>query len=71
MSVSGYEQGLAAGKMARGILVEGKSPESFPMVATTKGQPGINLERSKALGLKIDSKTLLSSRVINKYAWEK
>lgn len=71
VSVSGYEQGLAAGKIARGILFEGRSPASFPIVATTKGQPAVNLKRAKALGLKIDSKTLLSSYVANKYLWEK
>lgn len=71
VSVSGYEQGLAAGKIAREILVDGIIPASFPMERTAKGQPGINLARAKALGLKIDSQTLLSSRVLNKYAWEK
>jgi len=71
MSVSGYEQGLAAGKIARGILVEGKSPSSFPMEPTTKGQPGINMARAKALGLKIDSHILLCSKVLNNFPWEK
>jgi hypothetical protein len=36
VTVSGYEQGLAAGKIARGILVEGKKPSDFPFEPTTK-----------------------------------
>ncbi len=70
VSVSGYEQGLAAGRIAREILVEGKSPASFPMRPTTKGQAAISLARAKALDLRIDSKTLLSSKIFCKYGWQ-
>lgn len=70
VTVSGYEQGLAAGEMARGILVEGKSPSSFPMKPTVKGEPVISLARAKALGLNIDSEILLTAKVIENYAWE-
>lgn len=70
VSVSGYEQGLAAGRIAREILVDGKSPASFPMQPTTRGQAAISLARAKALGLRIDSKTLLSSKVFSTYGWQ-
>jgi ABC-type uncharacterized transport system substrate-binding protein len=70
VSVSGYEQGLAAGAIAREILANGKSPASFALQATTKGQAGISLARAKALGLKVDSRTLLSSKVFERYGWE-
>lgn len=70
VTVSAYEQGLAAGEMARGILVEGKSPADFPMKATIKGEPVISLVRAKNLGLKVDSEILLTARVIKTYAWD-
>lgn len=70
VSVSGYEQGMAAGAIAREILADGRNPAGFSLRATTKGQAGISLARAKALGLKIDSKTLLSSKIVEKYGWE-
>lgn len=70
VTVSAYEQGLAAGEIARGILVEGKSPADFPMKATIKGEPVISLVRAKNLGLKVDSEILLTARVINTYPWD-
>ena len=70
VNVSGYEQGLAAGKMARGILAEGRSPSSYPMEPTIKGQPFINLERAKKLGIGIKSKLLLTAKVVQKFEWE-
>ena len=69
--VSGYEQGLAAGRIARGILVEGKSPADYPIRPTIKGRPRLSLARAKKLGLKIKSSLLLSSEVITDFAWEK
>ncbi len=71
VSVSGYEQGFAAGKIAWEIITGGKSPADLPVKPTVKGRPGISLARAKALGLKIDSKILLSSKVVGKYDWEK
>ncbi len=70
VSVSGFEQGLAAGKIAYGILVDGKKPSDFPMVATVKGEPLISLARANQLGIKIKSSVLLSSKVVKKYYWE-
>jgi len=70
VTVSSYEQGLAAGEIAREILIEGKSPASIPMKPTAKGEPVINLARAKALGLSIDSEILLTAKVIDKFSWE-
>ena len=70
VTVSGYEQGLAAGKIAKGILLEGKSPSSYPMVPTVKGEPVISLARAKKLGLKVKSDILLTAEVLEKFEWE-
>ncbi len=70
VSVSGYEQGLAAGRIAREILTGSRSPASFPLEPTTRGQAAISLARAKDLGLRIDSKTLLSSKVFSTYGWQ-
>jgi ABC-type uncharacterized transport system substrate-binding protein len=51
VTVSGYEQGLAAGKIARGILVEGRSPASYAMQPTVKGEAVVSLARARKLGL--------------------
>mgnify|MGYP005837550445 CR=1 FL=1 len=69
--ISGYEQGLAAGKIARGILAEGKSPADYPIRPTIKGRPRLSLARAKKLGLKIKSSLLLSAEVVSEFAWEK
>ena len=71
VTVSGYEQGLAAGKIARGIIVEGKSPSNYPIKPTVKGEPVISLARAKKLGLKIKTGILLTVDVIEKFKWEK
>lgn len=71
VTVSEYEQGLAAGRMARTILVEGKRPSSIAMAPTTKGLPVISLARAKRLGIGIKSGLLLSSQVIREFEWDK
>ena len=71
MTVSGYEQGQAAGRLARSILVEGKSPSSFPMVPTVKGEPVVSLARAKRIGILIKTRILLTAEVVQKFAWEK
>jgi ABC-type uncharacterized transport system substrate-binding protein len=63
VNVSEYEQGYAAGLMARGILAEGRSPASFPMKPTVKGVPMLNLVRARKLGLNIKTGVLLSVTV--------
>jgi ABC-type uncharacterized transport system substrate-binding protein len=70
VTVSEREQGLAAGRIGRQVLVEGKAPSSFPMLPTSKGIPVINLARARKLGLKLTSSVLLSAEVIEKFEWE-
>lgn len=70
MTVSEREQGRAAGRIARAILVDGKAPSSIAMVPTTKGMPVLSLARAKKLGLKLDSSVLLSSEVIQRFDWD-
>ncbi|MBC7251597.1 MAG: hypothetical protein H5T62_15125 [Anaerolineae bacterium] len=70
VTVSGYEQGLAAGKIARGILVEGRSPASYPMEPTVRGEPIVSLARANKLGIKIKSDILLTAKVVEKFEWE-
>lgn len=71
VTVSEREQGLAAGRLAHGILVEGRSPSSFPMQPTTKGRAVISLARANQLGIKIKSGVLLSAEVIEKFEWDR
>lgn len=71
MTVSEHEQGLAAGRLARAILVDGRSPAELPMQPTAKGLPVISLARAKALGIKVDSDVLLSVEAIDKFEWDK
>lgn len=68
--VSGYEQGRAAGRIAYSILAEGKSPDSFPMLPTVKGEPIISLARAKRLGIRVSSDLLLTAIVVSKFEWE-
>lgn len=65
VNVSEYEQGLAAGRLARGILLEGRSPASYPMEPTVKGIPMINLLRAKKLGITIKTGILLTATVVD------
>ncbi len=71
VTVSGFEQGMAAGVIARGILTEGRSPSSFPMVPTVKGEPVVSLARAKRLNIPIKTSVLLTAEVVEKFAWEK
>lgn len=70
MTVSGYEQGLAAGKLAYNILAEGKSPDSFSFKPTVKGEPVLSLARAKKLGISIQSDVLLAVEAFDTFAWE-
>lgn len=71
ITVSAFEQGFAAGIMAKGILTEGKTPSAYPMVPTVKGEPAISLARAKKLGLKVKSDILLTAEVLVRFEWEK
>jgi ABC-type uncharacterized transport system substrate-binding protein len=70
VTVSGYAQGVAAGKIANGILFKGRSPSSYPMQPTLKGRPVISLARAKNLGLVMNTDVLLSAQVLSTFAWE-
>lgn len=71
VTVSGYEQGLAAGRIARGILAEGNRPSSYVMSPPVKGEPIISVARARKLGIRIDSSLLLSVKVVREFGWEK
>jgi len=71
VTVSGYQQGLQAGKMARRILLDAVSPGSIPMVASKSGEPVISLARARKLGIEIDSELLLTTHIISDYVWNK
>lgn len=69
--VSGYQQGLAAGEIARGILAGGKRPSNYPMEPTRKGQPVLSLARARKLGIPVQTTVLLTAQIIQEFAWEK
>ncbi|MDP5240173.1 ABC transporter substrate binding protein [Uliginosibacterium sp. 31-16] len=71
VTVSAFEQGLGAGKLARAILVRHQKPATLPIVATTKGVPVINLERARLLGITPRSTQLLSAQIVTTYEWNK
>ncbi len=70
VTVSELEQGRAAGRLARAILVDHASPASLPIRPTAKGHPALNLARARALGLTVRSTQLLQSEIIRGYEWE-
>jgi ABC-type uncharacterized transport system substrate-binding protein len=70
VTVSELEQGRAAGRLARAILVDGAAPSSLPMKPTAKGHPAINLKRARALGIAVQSTQLLQSEIVRHYDWE-
>jgi ABC-type uncharacterized transport system substrate-binding protein len=69
VTVSGIAQGQAAGKMARGILSEGRNPAGYPMKATEKGIPIVNLARAKKLNINPASSVLLTAEVVTEFTW--
>lgn len=71
VTVSELEQGMAAGRIARAILAEGRSPASFTPAPTVKGIPAINLARANQLGIRIKSSILLSSEVVQQFEWQR
>jgi ABC-type uncharacterized transport system substrate-binding protein len=70
VTVSGYEQGLAAGKIARGILIDGISPSNYSFEPTVKGEPSISLARANKLGISIKSSILLTAEIIENFIWD-
>jgi ABC-type uncharacterized transport system substrate-binding protein len=71
VTVSEQEQGIAAGKMARAILLDGQSPASLPIAPTVKGKPVINLARARQLGITVKSTELLTAEVVTEFQWAK
>lgn len=71
MTVSEKEQGLAAGLLAKAILVDKKEPSSLPMRPTVKGVPIISHARADSLGIKMRSTTYLSSEILPDFEWNK
>lgn len=71
VTISEHEQGRAAGRLARAILVEGRKPASLPIRPTLKGHPAINLARARQLGITVKSTQLLSSEVVTRHQWER
>ena len=70
VSVSAYQQGVSAGKIARAILVDGKQPFEIPIRATARGEPAVSLARARKIGIRIKSSVLLSAEIIPKFQWE-
>lgn len=70
VTVSEREQGLAAGRLARAILVEGRSPASLPIQPTVKGHPALSLARAQQLGLTPRTSLLLSAEVAPRFEWD-
>jgi ABC-type uncharacterized transport system substrate-binding protein len=69
VTVSEREQGIAAGKLARAILVDGVKPAALPVEPTVKGRPAINLARARGLGITVQSSELLSAEVVTDFQW--
>ncbi len=70
VTVSEREQGRAAGRLARAILVDKRMPSSLPMEPTKKGLPVVSLARARKLGIRLDSDVLLSAEVIQRFEWD-
>ena len=70
VTVSEREQGRAAGRLARAILVERRKPSSLSMEPTRKGVPVISLARARKLGIRLDSSVLLSAELIQRFEWD-
>ncbi len=68
VTVSGYAQGEAAGKIAKGILLKGRSPASYPMKATETGIPVVNLARARKLNINPESSVLLTAEVVTEFS---
>lgn len=70
VNISAYKQGVAAGRIARAIFTQGKSPSDFSMEPSLKGYPIVSLARANKLGIRIKSKVLLTAQVIQRFEWD-
>lgn len=71
VTVSELEQGRAAGRLARAILIDGRRAADLPIVPTVKGHPAISLARARQLGITVRATELLSSEVVPEFEWNK
>lgn len=70
VKVSGFEQGLQAGQLARRILLDNQPPSSLAIRTSIQGRPAISLARARKLGLKVDAELLLNTDVETRFAWD-
>jgi len=69
VTVSAWEQGNEAGKLARKILIDGVTPSSLPIRTTVRGEPFISLARARKLGITPVSDLLLACKVVTEFNW--
>ncbi len=70
VTVSEFEQGLAAGRLAAAVLRDGQAPGGLPVRATTRGHPALSLARARQLGIAVRSRELLACEVVRRFAWD-
>jgi ABC-type uncharacterized transport system substrate-binding protein len=70
VTVSGLEQGEAAGVLAKKILIDGKTPSKMNRIVPSRGDTHINTARADSLDLKISSIVLVNSIVHEEFPWE-
>ena len=71
VTISEHEQGLAAGRLARAILIDGRRAADLPILPTVKGHPAISLARARQLGITVKATELLSSEIVTEFEWNK
>lgn len=71
VTVSGYEQGWEAGRLANRILEEKTPPGRLTMKPSKKGEPVVSLARAKKLGIQIPAQILLSAKVVTHFEWDR
>jgi hypothetical protein len=64
------EYGFVGSSNISGVLEEGRSPSSFPMRPTLKGEPIVSLARARKLGINLTSEILLTARIVRAFDWE-
>ena len=70
VTVSGSEQGEAAGILAYEILIDGKSPSKLEYIVPKGGDTHINIARAESLDLGISSIILVNSVIHEEFHWE-
>jgi putative ABC transport system substrate-binding protein len=70
LTSSYYGQGVASGKIAYGILIDGKAPSEIETKTVETYDKHINLARAKSLHLEVPNIVLINSEVVEKFPWE-